>query len=84
METDTETHRQHHIVLGRLAEKGGIELSKLEGSRTQEDPTESTSMGPWGLTGLNYQPKSMQWLDVGPIHVCNRCAAWSSCGFTNN
>jgi hypothetical protein len=29
---------------------------------------------------LNHQPKSEHGLDIGPLHVCNRWAAWSSCG----
>ena len=32
-------------------EEWGIELNEPEGSRTaQDDPTESTHLGPWGLT----------------------------------
>lgn len=26
----------------------------------------------------------MQKLDLGSLHICNRCGVWSSCGSTNN
>jgi hypothetical protein len=47
-------------------------------------PTESTNLGPRGLTGLNHQPKSIHWLDQVPRHLCSRCTAWSSFGSFNN
>jgi hypothetical protein len=73
--------------LGSLVEEWGIELSKSEGSRTPQD-LESTHLEPRGQGGgsqrLNYQPKSMQGVDLGPLHICSKYAAWSSCGSSNN
>jgi hypothetical protein len=40
---------------------------------------ESIHLDPCGFQGLNYQPKNIHGLDLGPLHICSRCAAWSSC-----
>ena len=48
-------------------------MSELEGL---------TNLGPWWLTEL--PKKGMQGLDLDPLHICSRCAAWSSGGYPNN
>jgi hypothetical protein len=32
---------------------------------------------------LGYQSGSMQEVDLDSIHICSKCAAWSSCGSSN-
>ena len=46
-------------------EEWGVGSSRLEGSRTaQDDPTESTHLGPWGLTET--EPPTKEHAEVGP------------------
>ena len=33
-----------------------------------------------GSQRLNCQPESIHGIDLGPLHICNSCAAGSSCG----
>ena len=55
---------------------------------TQEDrdstgrPTESSNLDFGGSQRLNHQLKIKHRLD--PLHICSRCAGWSSCWFPNN
>jgi hypothetical protein len=51
-------------------------MREPEGSRTRL-PTESTNLGPWGLTENKYQPKSMNGLNLGYLHICSRYECWS-------
>jgi hypothetical protein len=41
--------------------------------------TELTNLGSWNLR-LNWQPVSSPGTDIGSLHICNSCVAWSSCG----
>jgi hypothetical protein len=81
METDVETYSQ---TLGRdqsLVEELRKGLREPEGSRTsQRQPI-------WvdgGSQRPNHQTNSRHGLDIGPLCICNRCSAWSSCGPPNN
>lgn len=33
-----------------------------------------------GTQRLNYLPKRVQGLNLDPLHIYSKCAAWSSCG----
>jgi len=46
-------------------------------------PIESTNLNPWGYQRLNHQPKSEYGLDLEPLNICSRCAAWPSYDFPN-
>jgi hypothetical protein len=61
---------------GRVGWVGGIEDPKDSKRRL----TESTNLDSGGSQRLNHWPKSKQWLDLGPLHICSRCAAWFSFG----
>jgi hypothetical protein len=57
------------------------------GGRTEGTEGDRNSTGKptetWTLEGsqrLNQQPKNIFQLYVGPLHVCSRCLALSSCG----
>jgi hypothetical protein len=66
---------------GNLVEEWGIELSKLEGSRTpQEDIQSQLTLDHLVSQRLNHRPKSMQGLHLDPLPICSRYAAWSPCG----
>jgi hypothetical protein len=59
-------------------------VGKLEGSRTpQEDTQSQLTWDHGGSQSLGHQPWSMQELDLDPLHICNKCAAWCSCGSPN-
>ena len=75
---DPQPNRRQN--LGSLMEELGIEVGKLEGSRTPQETLESANLGPWGSWRLDYQPGSMQWLDLEPLHIGSKCAAWSLFG----
>ena len=47
---------------------------------TMGRPTKSTNLG---SQRLGHQTGSMQKLDLGSLHICCKCAAWSSCGSPN-
>jgi hypothetical protein len=32
---------------------------------------------------LNHQPESIRGMDLGPLHICNKCENWSSYGTCN-
>jgi hypothetical protein len=61
-----------------------IEASKSEGSRTPpEDPQSQLAWDGGGSQRLNHQPESVQGLDLEPLHISGKYAAWSSCGSPN-
>lgn len=45
---------------------------------TKVRTTESTNLDNWGSQRLNHQLNIIQELDLGPPHICNRCAAQTS------
>lgn len=47
---------------------------------TTRRPTVSTNQDPLGLRETDYQAKSTHGTDLGPLHMRNSCAAWSSFG----
>jgi hypothetical protein len=57
---------------------------RIEKVREVKDTTENLlNELAWAHRGsqrLNNQLKGMGELDLGPLHICNSCAAWSSCG----
>jgi hypothetical protein len=61
---------------------------KMEGVRGVKDTTRRPTVHQLEAHGdsqrLNDQPKSMYGLDLGPLHLCSRCAAWFSCWSPNN
>jgi hypothetical protein len=81
METDAETCSQTMAELGESCRRMG---GRNEGARgvkaTTRRPTESTDLCPWRLS----KTESTKGLDLGPLHICSRCAACSSCGVPNN
>jgi hypothetical protein len=76
---------------GSFVEELGIEVSKSEGSRTpKEDPQSHLTWAYGSSQKLNHKPWSMRgWggaegeLDLDLLHICSRCAAWSSCDSPN-
>ena len=78
METDSEIHSQILSGAWSILWEG---LKESEGSRTpQECLQEQLTWAHRGLSRLNCQPESMLGMDLGPQHICNMCAAVSSCG----
>jgi hypothetical protein len=75
MEADAETNIKQR--LGSLLEEWEIELGKpgVRSRTPQEDRQNQVTLGPWGLTD---KPGSMQGFDLGPLHICSKCAGWSS------
>ena len=89
LETDAETHEQTLSRAGGVLWKTG--LRELKGSRTRPEDLQSQLTWAHGASQkLNYQPKSWAgpssntWAGPRPLHICSRCAAWSSCRSTNN
>lgn len=75
------SHPQPNIrrSLGNLVEERRIEVKKPEGSRTpQEDPLSQLTWDCGGSQRLGHQQGSRQELDLDPLHICSKCAAWSS------
>jgi hypothetical protein len=59
-------------------------VDKPEVSRTpQEDLLSQLTIGTTGAHRDGHQPESTQELDLGSLHICSKCAAWSSRGFPN-
>lgn len=76
METDTNPQPQirQNLVFCRRGEE-------TEGSRTlPEKPTESTNLGSRCSQRLNCKLGSLHGTNLGPLHICCNCIAWSSCG----
>jgi hypothetical protein len=74
----------HQAELGSRREEWGIELNKPEGPRTPQEYLQSQLT--WAYRDserLNDQPKNMQGLDIGNLHICSRYIACSSCGSPN-
>ena len=60
-------------------EELGEGLGDLEGLGTpQEDQQNQLIRALGGSHRLNHQPKNIHALDLGSLHICSRCAAWSS------
>ena len=55
---------KHHAKPGSLVEEWGIEVSKLEGSRTPQEDPESTNQRPWQLT--EPEPPTREHAGAGP------------------
>lgn len=51
----------------------GIDVLKSEGPRM---PTESTNMGPWGLTEPWTPSREHTGVGITPRHICSQCEAW--------
>ena len=57
-------------------EKG---LKEPKGSKTlQKDLKSQITLGHGASQGLNHQPKSIQGLDLAPLHISIRCSSWGS------
>lgn len=78
METDAETHSHPSgggqgvswKSAGRTEGTGGIkDTKKTKKTYGVNQP------GPMGAERLNHQPKSIQVMDLGPLHIWSRCAA---------
>lgn len=72
-----------YIKLSTNHQKVSLFLLYLMIRSTTKRPRESTNRGPYGSQKLKHQPKCMEGLNLGPLHICRKCAAWSSCGFPN-
>jgi hypothetical protein len=53
---------------------------RVEGPKADRD---SNNLGLWGLPEIE-PPKSIQGLDLVPLHICSRCASWSWYEFLYN
>lgn len=70
---------------GNPVEEGEEGLKEAERSRMPQGNLQiQLSWAHRSSQGLNRQPESMYGMDLGPVHVCNRCAAGSSCGTPSN
>jgi hypothetical protein len=45
----------------------------------QEDLQSQLNLAQGNLKRLEYQPRNMHVMNIGPLHTCNRCEALSSC-----
>jgi hypothetical protein len=82
MERDAETKT---FKSGCFVEDYGEGLGEQTVSRTpQEDQQCQLTWAHGGSQRLSHRPKNMQSLDLDHLHICSRCAAWSSCGFHDN
>jgi len=71
--------------LGDIVEEGEKWLKKPERSRTVlENLKNQVTWDHRVSLRLNHQPESMHGTDLGPLHILNRCAAWSSFWATNS
>ena len=58
-----------------------MDCRNQEGIRTsQEIPQNQLTLAHRGSQRLNHEPGSLHGTDLGPLHICNSCAAGSSCG----
>lgn len=81
IKTNAETNSQNiRQSLGSPVEEWRVGLSEVGGGKSEapHENLQSTNMGPWGLTETE-SPKSVPRLDLAPLHIYSRCAAWSSC-----
>lgn len=79
-ETDAETQSQTLDRAGESYGRVGGRTEGLEGDRNSTGRQQSQLT--WTLRGsqrLNHQPMSKLGLDLGPLNILSRCAAWSSC-----
>ena len=47
---------------------------------TKRRPTDSTNLGPWGLTEARPPTRERAGVNLDPLHFCKAWVAWSSCG----
>ena len=72
---------KHWTELGNLVEEGEEGLNEPKRSRiAQENVQNKLAWSHRGSQRLNHQPESMHGMDLGPLHICNRCAAWLHVG----
>ena len=64
------------------AEKGEERLEESKRSRTLQETAETQLS--WANRSLQADPGSLCWTDLGPLHICYNCVAWSSCGIPTN
>ena len=71
-------NRKIHQVV--LSESCGRVEDRIEQTRRVKDttrrPTKSTNLGPLGLRDGTTNQKSMQGLDLGPLHICSLVFMW--------
>jgi hypothetical protein len=51
---------------------------------TQEDPQSQLTLAHGGSQSLAFLCERMQDLDLDPLYICGKCAAWSSCEYPSN
>lgn len=85
METDAETTAKHQVELRESVKEGDkIKWAGVVKDTTKDLQSQLTwTNGPHSQR-LNHEPKSMQGLNLGPLHTCSGYAAWHSCGSPNN
>lgn len=74
-------------TLGRtwgVLQKRGGDCRSQRGQRQQDNPQNQLTWAHRGSQGLNQQPGSLHGIDIGPLHMCLGCAAWSSSGTPNS
>ena len=69
---DTELRKSDRRVGGKINKPGRDKDST-------RSPSESTNLDPYKLLETEYQPKSIQGLDLYSPQIHSRCAVWSSC-----
>lgn len=66
--------------IGSVVEDWKMELSELECSRVPQEDLQSQIIWVHGASQkLNHQPKRIQELDLGLLHICSRYEAQSAC-----
>jgi hypothetical protein len=68
---------EHGDSYGRIRERI---VDPKEDRNSTGRPTKSTNLDPWGSQILNHQPENIHGQNPGLPHMCNKCAACSSCG----
>lgn len=53
---------------------GNVSLKKV-----QRWPTESNNLDTWGIPEMEPPTKSTHGLKLNLLHICSKCATWSSC-----
>jgi hypothetical protein len=59
-------------------------FKESEGSRTHKKTYGINAPGPTGPTDTEPPNREHAGMDLGPQHICNSYAVWSSCGTSNS
>ena len=64
--------------------KRGRRTAGARGVKDTRKPRETTNTGSYWLTEKELTSGSLHRTDLGPLHRCYSCIAWSSCGTPNS